>query len=103
MSRPYDTRRWRRLRILQLVREPFCRLHSDRGLLVIGEDVDHLVPLADGGSFDDPANLRSLCHSCHSSVTRAWQTGKPEPTAKDKHIDVRTGIAADSWWNEPKK
>jgi 5-methylcytosine-specific restriction endonuclease McrA len=33
-------------------------------------DVDHIIPVADGGT-DDPENLRLLCIPCHRSVTRA--------------------------------
>lgn len=36
-------------------------------------DVDHIKALADGGEPYDEANLRSLCHPCHSRITRAWQ------------------------------
>jgi len=32
-------------------------------------DVDHIVELADGGSFSDPSNLRSLCAKCHKAKT----------------------------------
>lgn len=32
-------------------------------------DVDHVVELADGGSFHDQANLRSLCDGCHKAKT----------------------------------
>lgn len=40
----------------------------DRGPLL---QVDHIVELADGGSFHDPANLRTLCIPCHKSKT--WE------------------------------
>lgn len=30
-------------------------------------EVDHIVPVVDGGT-DDPANLRLLCHACHVAV-----------------------------------
>jgi len=58
-------------------------------------DVDHIRPLADGGSFDDPANLRSLCHACHSAVTRAWQQKRPAPLPKIKGADPQTGLPLD--------
>jgi hypothetical protein len=32
-------------------------------------EVDHIVELADGGSFFDPSNLRSLCTTCHKAKT----------------------------------
>jgi 5-methylcytosine-specific restriction endonuclease McrA len=42
-------------------------------------DVDHIKALADGGEPFDFDNLRSLCHACHSRVTRAWRTGGEPP------------------------
>ena len=97
--RPYDLRRWRRLRAAQLALEPLCRLCQESGLLTAARDVDHIVPIADGGAFDDPANFRSLCHECHSPVTRAAQTGKPVPQAWTKGVDPDTGIPRDGWWS----
>jgi hypothetical protein len=32
-------------------------------------EMDHIVPVADGGS-SDLGNLRTLCYRCHTSVTR---------------------------------
>jgi len=100
MARPYDRRRWRRIREEQLHREPLCRLHQEQGEIVEAREVDHIQPLAEGGAFDDPQNLRSLCSACHGRVTRAWQSGQPEPTAKVKGVDAETGLpVGDHWWN----
>lgn len=42
-------------------------------------DVDHIVPVADGGT-DDPANLRLLCIPCHIEVGYEQRgTTTPEP------------------------
>lgn len=58
------------LRPGQLFREPFCRLCAARGLRVRATDVDHVVDhKGDWAKFIDRANLRSLCHSCHSKKT----------------------------------
>lgn len=40
--------------------------------------IDHITPLAHGGS-DDDANTRALCHACHRSET-ARQFGHRTPT-----------------------
>jgi 5-methylcytosine-specific restriction endonuclease McrA len=32
-------------------------------------EVDHIVELADGGSYTDWSNLRSLCEDCHQTKT----------------------------------
>ena len=59
---------WRRLRLMQLAREPLCRDCRRRGLLTPGEHVDHIVPKRDGGEdlFD---NLQTLCETCHARKT----------------------------------
>ena len=65
--RGYD-RRWRRLRRMVLAREPLCRVCGEKGMLTPATQVDHIVPLADGGdnAFE---NLQSLCATCHSQKT----------------------------------
>ena len=40
---------WRRLRLMQLAREPLCRDCKRRGLLTPGVHVDHIIPKRDGG------------------------------------------------------
>ncbi len=67
--RGYD-RRWQRLaqafrRAHPLCADPFG-LHEGRP--TPGEHVDHIVPLAAGGTHDD-SNLQTLCASCHSRKT----------------------------------
>ncbi|WP_427501640.1 HNH endonuclease signature motif containing protein [Methylomonas sp. MED-D] len=52
--------------------EPLCRKCRQRGKLVEGVAVDHVVPF---DSIDDPLaldydNTQTLCVSCHSSKTR---------------------------------
>jgi 5-methylcytosine-specific restriction endonuclease McrA len=93
----YNSARWKRLRKLQLSREPLCRMCDAIGLTVEATDVDHIKAIVDGGDPWDIDGLRSLCHACHSSVTRAWQTGRPEPKAKPE-IDPATGLARDGRW-----
>jgi len=34
----------------------------------MGEEVDHILPLASGGSHQDP-NLQTLCGDCHKAKT----------------------------------
>ena len=66
-SRGYGVE-WQRLRLSILALHPLCSWCRDAGLLVTATDVDHIVPLAEGGTNDD-TNLRSLCKSCHSART----------------------------------
>lgn len=60
-------RRWRRRRLRYLAAHPWCADPSHR-LPVPGEHVDHIVPLARGGT-DDETNLQTLCASCHARKT----------------------------------
>ena len=73
----YRTDKWlRELRPEQLLREPFCRECSKRGIRTRATDVDHIVDhKGDWDVFCDPSNLESLCHSCHSRKTarELWQ------------------------------
>lgn len=66
-KRGYDSR-WRKRRLIQLRREPLCRLCSTHGRPTAATEVDHIVPLKAGGpdTFD---NYQSLCHRCHSIKT----------------------------------
>jgi len=46
-----------------IAEEPRCRFCGKRST-----DADHITPRSSGGS-DDRANLRGLCHQCHSRRT----------------------------------
>ncbi|QNM94911.1 HNH endonuclease [Chitinimonas koreensis] len=71
----YDSAWWQGLRSAQLARQPLCQGCLDSGAVVPATHVDHIKPVADGGSFDDPANHQSLCQSCHSRKTAAADGG----------------------------
>ena len=46
-------------------------------------DVDHIIELVDGGSFHDPANLRSLCRECHKAKTLRMRAARAEKKKAD--------------------
>ena len=72
--RIYSKRKWTMTRRTVLNAEPFCRIHLEKeGKEVLATEVDHIVPLALGGSAYSLANLQPLCHSCHSVKTRKEQ------------------------------
>lgn len=60
----YSGRRWRRVRLMKLARDPLC---EECG--AAATDVDHVQPRTQGGADYDLANLSSLCHGCHSQKT----------------------------------
>lgn len=56
----------RRARWLSL--HPLCAHCEQANRVTLAEEVDHIVPLIEGGA-DDEANLQSLCVSCHKAKT----------------------------------
>lgn len=60
-ARGYDGE-WRARRASILAANPTCECGAK------ATDVDHIIPLSAGGTHHD-ANLRAMCHRCHSSRT----------------------------------
>lgn len=78
--RPDPTRRLRgRAAVAQrqrrLTLEPVCRHCAAMGKTTIAEEVDHIVPLAFGGTDTDD-NVQSLCIPCHAVKSAGEDTGK---------------------------
>lgn len=67
--RGYDGR-WQRVRRMKLSANPLCEECLQSGLTVPAAEVDHITPLAAGGTHA-MSNLRSLCKPCHSRKTMA--------------------------------
>lgn len=50
------------------------------GCTLLATEVDHIIPLTNGGARFDPSNLRAVCATCHRSrptnprrtASRAW-------------------------------
>lgn len=77
-----------------------CERCGDRGRTTLATVVDHIVPLALGGS-DEDENTRNLCEPCHLEVT-AEQFGHREPV-KAKGVDRRgRPTDPDHPWNRRK-
>ena len=66
-DRGYGTR-WQRIRKAILLAEPLCRACAAKGEIKPAEHVDHIIPLAQGGTHE-ARNLQPLCHACHSRKT----------------------------------
>lgn len=66
-------RPWRRKREAVLKRDGnLCQPCNRSGKLQIAHEVDHIVPMSEGGS-DDEANLEAICTGCHKVKTAAEQ------------------------------
>lgn len=76
-TRAYSSARWKKIRTVQLSKEPLCQRCLYYSTVTAAEDVDHV--LAHGGHdglFHDADNLQSLCHSCHSFKTGKERVGQ---------------------------
>lgn len=51
-----------------LAAEPLCRHCKAQGLTTVAQEVDHLVPLEQGGDYSD-GNAQPLCIRCHATKT----------------------------------
>lgn len=71
-ERGYDVR-WQRLRRMVLSAQPLCVECQRQGSTTLAVDVDHIIPIAQGGAVLDETNLQPLCRSCHNRKTRNEQ------------------------------
>ena len=55
--------------------ELLCKSCLAKGLVTVTEEVDHIIPLSEGGT-NDRDNLQALCRDCHQVKT----TGKLKQT-----------------------
>ena len=70
MARLYDCKRWKDARLVQLRKEPLCRMCRAQNKFVPANEVDHHVPALDNPVlFWDTSNYTSLCKPCHSTKT----------------------------------
>lgn len=68
-ERGYDAR-WRHLREAFIRSHPYCVMCEREGIVTQADDIDHIVPIADGGRALDENNLQALCRAHHNEKTR---------------------------------
>lgn len=72
-QRGYD-HAWEKLSSDFRRRNPFCRFCEQEGFEAsLADDVDHIIPLEDGGKRLDRSNLQSLCRRHHNGLKRRLQ------------------------------
>ena len=65
----YRTKLWKKLRLIQLSKEPCCKYCEQQGRVVIATVVDHIKPhKGDEILFYSPSNLQSMCKQHHDST-----------------------------------
>jgi 5-methylcytosine-specific restriction protein A len=66
MARTYD-HNWQRVRLVVLARDGHrCQLNRP-GCTGVATQVDHIVPISEGGERLDSHNLRASCRHCNTS------------------------------------
>ena len=60
----YQSSQWKKLRDIQLNDEPLCAICQS-----VGEVVDHIEEISDGGCATCLDNLQTLCKICHNVKT----------------------------------
>jgi 5-methylcytosine-specific restriction enzyme A len=62
-------RRGQERRAFFLTLHPLCQTCLDQGRATLATQVDHVVPIAQGGPDADPDNWRATCVPCHREKT----------------------------------
>ena len=81
-------KKWQRLRWAVLKEEPLCRICESKGIVTVSMEVDHVVPLARGGT-DTRSNLQGVCVECHK-----------KKTAEENGYRIRKTIGLDGYESE---
>jgi 5-methylcytosine-specific restriction enzyme A len=68
-----------------LAQEPLCRPCNEAGRVTVATEIDHIVPLENGGGYDE-SNVQPICTHCHQAKT-----------ARDRGYRVKPTIGSDGW------
>ena len=76
-GRPYQGR-WKTIRRRVLIRDGHtCQINLP-GCTLDATTVDHITPIAWGGEWYDPSNLRAACTFCNSNLGAIAKKHKPK-------------------------
>ena len=99
---PYVTSRWQKLRLAKLAESPVCKACELRGLTVVANTVDHILPIRQGGDpFPALDGLMSLCERCHNEKTSSFdRTNGNVNNRRFKGCDTDGNPIdpSDGWW-----
>lgn len=66
----YNRKRWKLIRESILNENPCCVYCLNEGRHVAAQEIDHIVPLSQGGEPYDRSNLQPLCRPHHEQKTQ---------------------------------
>lgn len=102
---PYNTQRWKRLRLSKLQAQPLCEQCRQDGITTPANVVDHVQPIRHGGDpFPALDGLASLCASCHGAKTARGIEAGAVRTSRPRRGCTPDGRPIDSShpWNREK-
>lgn len=85
----YGGTRWQKVRKAHLDLNPLCKNCLDKGHIVQGRHVDHIIPITQGGEEYSDGNLQTLCIPCHNIKTKIESMGAPKDNSS--HIFIVHG------------
>src|SRR4051812_45581642 len=74
--RVYLSVRWKRLRRIVLLEQPHCAW-AEQVCWLPSVEVDHVIPIEDGGDPWDRGNLQGLCHGHHAVKSSRESRARP--------------------------
>lgn len=72
----YNSTSWRKISTNYRKDQPLCEVSKSKGLTVEASEVDHIIPVEQGGAKYDPSNLMAMCKSVHMKKT-GMESHKP--------------------------
>ncbi len=92
-QRLYNSSQWKKLRALQLAREPRCEICLAAGIFTVATEVDHLTPHRGDLRLFFTGSLQSLCKNCHSTKTLKEIRGRGSKSFESGSSE-RAGLSA---------
>ena len=93
-------KRWSRISAQKRKGEALCRLCHASGKIVPANVVDHIVPLAEGGTHEQ-SNLMPLCKRCHDAIKTPADLRARERAARSQMLVLAIALGAEV--SEPRK
>ena len=73
----YNTSQWKKTRLIQLQKQPLCKMCMEQGMITKADVVDHVIPHKGNRELFFYGKLQSLCKLHHDSTKQSEErTGK---------------------------
>ena len=79
----YKTARWTKLRSIAMKMNPLCVQCKAEGIINMGDVIDHIIPIKQGGEKLSLANLQTLCHLHHNRKSAGERSVSTSQAAQD--------------------